>query len=311
MNLTDAKALPKGWLAFELNVLRRLKFGSVSLPLVGDPALGAYLKRYGVRVAANDFLQSNWTKATAFIQNNSVILTEEQVAAVLEDAYVPRHRLYNPALRNWLNETDSWWFDNVRENIERLDSPFARAIALSIGMAVGDYVLSFDDKTSELRQPLTQVYRRVWNTLQPPFDNGKTNSCSNRDIKEFLAEVYADVMFLRLPPAHNTTVRASVGWTAWREEWTRGTDSFWDSIETSQTGRLGTHVQTKFQYLRLVEDLLQSASHIKQWTIAHVEDGFITSEELVETVTKVRRVETIFSKDFSELTGAKAVILIA
>jgi hypothetical protein len=118
-------------------------------------------------------------------------------------------------------------------------------------------------------------------------------------------------MFLRLPPAHNTTVRQNIGWMAWREEWARGTDSFWDSIETSQPGRLGTHVQTKFQYLRLVEDLLQSASHIKQWTIAHVEDGFITSEELVETITKVRRVDTIYSKDFSELTGAKAVILIA
>ena len=311
MKLSDSSSLPKGWLAFELNVLRRLQFDSVALPLVGEPALGAYLKRFGARVAANDFLQSNWTRATAFVQNNSVILTEEAVAVVLEDAYVPRHRLYNPSLRNWFNETDAWWFDNVRENIERLESPFARAVALSIGMSVGDYVLSFDENTLELRQPLSQVYRRVWNTLHPPFDNGKTNSCSNRDTKEFLAEVYADVMFLRLPRGHNNTIRESIGWAAWREEWTRGTDSFWDALETAQIGRLGTHVQTKFQYLRLVEDLLQSAAHLKQWTIAHAEDGFIATEELVETVSKVRRVDTVFTKDFSELTGAKAVILTA
>lgn len=311
MKLSDTASLPKGWLAFELNVLRRLQFSSVALPLAGEPALGAYLKRFGVRVAANDFLQSNWTRATALIQNNSVILTEEALAVVLEDAYVPRFRLYNPALRNWFNETDSWWFDNLRNNIERLESPFARAVALSIGMAVGDYVLSFDEQTLELRQPLSQVYRRVWNTLQPPFDNAKTNSCSNRDTKDFLAEVYADTMFLRLPRGHNSTIRESIGWAAWREEWTRGTDSFWDALETAQIGRLGTHVQTKFQYLRLVEDLLESAAHLKQWTIAHVEDGFIATEELVETVSKVRRVETVFTKDFSELTGAKAVILTA
>jgi hypothetical protein len=311
MKLTDSGSLPKGWLAFDLNILRRLKFGAVAIPFVGEPSLGAYLKRLGVRVVANDVLQSAWTKATAFVQNNSESLTEEQVAVVLEDAYVPRHRLYNSALRNWFNETDAWWFDNVRENAERLESPYARALALSIGMAVGDYALAFDGQTLELRQPLSQVYRRIWNTLVLPVDNGKNNSCTNREAKDFIAEVYSDLMFLRLPRPHNTSFRASLGWTAWREEWVRGTDSFWDKLENAQTGRLGTHVETKFQYLRLIEDLLQSASHLPQWAIAHVEDGFIATEELVETVSKVRRVDTVFTKDFSELTGARAAILTA
>jgi hypothetical protein len=309
--LTNSGALPKGWLAFELNILSRLKFGSAALPIAGDPALGAYLKRWGVRVVSNDLLQSNWTRTFAFVQNNAETLTEEQAAVALYDAYVPRHRLYNPALKNWFNETDAWWFDNVRENIERLESPYARAIALSIGMAVGDYVLSFTEQTLELRQPLSQVFRRVLNTLQPPTNNNKNNACSNKDPKEFLAEIYADVLFLRLPRPHNSSIRASLGWSAWREEWTRGTDSFWDALEQTQAGRIGTHTETKYQYLRLVEDLLQTASHLNKWTIAHVEDGFITTEELAETVTKVRRVDTIYTKDFSELTGARAVILTA
>ncbi len=47
-------ATPGGWLAFELSVLRRLKFRSVAIPLVGEPDLPVYLKRLGVRVAAND-----------------------------------------------------------------------------------------------------------------------------------------------------------------------------------------------------------------------------------------------------------------
>lgn len=307
----DSGALPKGWLAFELNILRRVKFGSIALPFTGEPALGVYLKRWGARVAANDILQQSWTKAIANIQNNSEQLTEEQVAVVLEDAYVPRHRLYNPALRNWFNETDAWWFDNVRENIERLESPFARALALELGMAVGDYVLSFNEQTLELRQPLSQVFRRVWNTLPPPVNNGKNNSCANKEAREFIAEAFTDAMFLRLPRAHNSTVRNSLGWTAWREDWVRGTDSFWDALELQQAGRLGTHVETKYQYLRLVEDILRTAAHLRTWVIAHVEDGFITTQDLVETVNHVRRVETIYTKDFSELTGAKAVILTA
>ncbi len=311
MRLTYSGALPKGWLAFELNVLRRLKFNSIALPISGEANLGVYLKRWEARVLANDVLQWSWTMAMAQIQNNSETLTEEQVALVLEDAYVPRYKLYNPALRNWFGETDAWWFDNVRENTEKLESPFARALALTIGIAVGDYVLSFDEQTSELRQPLSQVFRRVWNTLPPVVNNGKNNSCTNKAAHEFIAEAYTDLMFLRLPRPHNTTIRASHGWTAWREDWVRGTDSYWGALEQAQAGHLGTHVETKYQYLRLVEDLLQTASHLPKWAISHIEDGFVSTQELAETVGKVRRVETIYSKDFSELTGARAVMLTA
>jgi adenine-specific DNA methylase len=309
--LADTNSLPKGWLAFELNILRRLKFGSVVLPFTGETALGVYLKRWGARVLANDIGQWSWTKAVANIQNNAESLTEEQVAVILEDAYVPRHKLYNLSLRNWFNETDAWWFDNVRENLEKLESPFARAMAASIGMAIGDYALSFSEETLELRQPLSQVYRRVWNTCPPPVNNSKNNTCANKEAREFIAEQFADLMFLRLPRAHNQSLKAHLGTTAWREEWIRGTDNFWETLEQKQAGRLGTHVETKYQYLKLVEELLQTASHIPHWAVAHVEDGFITTQEIVETIARVRRVDTIFTKDFSELTGAKAVIITA
>ena len=52
--------MPKGWLAFELNVLRRLKFASVILPFTNQPHLGAYLKRWNVRVLANDLTLTGW-----------------------------------------------------------------------------------------------------------------------------------------------------------------------------------------------------------------------------------------------------------
>ena len=55
------------WLGFELSVLRRLKFGSVALPISGEPHLGQYLKRWSVRVSANDPTQWAATKAAAFI----------------------------------------------------------------------------------------------------------------------------------------------------------------------------------------------------------------------------------------------------
>lgn len=309
--LNKSTVTPKGWLAFELNVLRRLQFQTAALPFTGETNLGAYLKRWGVRVLANDLMQWSWMKAIADIQNNSEMLSEEDLSKILEDAYVPRYLLQNPALRNWFNETDSWWFDNVRQNIEKIQSPIARAIALSIGMGVGDYVLSFTGETVKLRQPLSNIYKRLSSIKSGPVNNGQNNICSNRIVNQFVAENYPDLMFLRLPRAHNVGLQKSFGTKAWREEWIRLGDDFWDALEVEQTGKLGTHIETKFQYLRLVEDILRTASHINSWAIAHVEDGFISTQDIIEVINHVRRVDTIFTKDFSELTGTKAVIITA
>ena len=60
---------PNGWLAFELGVLRRLKFSSVALPFTGEPELAVQLKRSKVRVASSEIngivptVQSVWPGA--------------------------------------------------------------------------------------------------------------------------------------------------------------------------------------------------------------------------------------------------------
>ena len=309
--IKNQKIMPKGWLAFELNVLRRLRFASVILPFTAQPHLGVYLKRWNVRVLANDATLTGWTKAVAAIQNNSENLSEDDVNLVLEDAYVPRYRLQNSALRNRFNETDAWWFDNVRQNIERLASPVARAIALDIGMSVGDYAASFTEETLELRQPFSAVYRRLWSIMPAPVNNGQNNTCQNKPADEFIAESYTDLMFLRLPAAHNQSQPNRFGGEAWREEWLRGGTDFWNDFERSNAGRLGTLIETKSQYLRLIEETLRAAKNIPAWAIAHVEDGFVSTQDIVETIGRVRRVDTIYTKDFSELTGAKAIIVTA
>lgn len=309
--LENSVNTPKSWLAFELNILRRLEFSSVAFPFTNSPNLGNYLKNWNIRVLANDLLQAAFMDAKTYIENNGEELSIEEVEIVLEDAYVPQYQLRNESLRNWFNETDAWWFDNVRTNIERLESPLKQALALSLGMKVGDYVLSFDEGTRILRQPLSNVYRRFWSVQPQPINNGQNNAAYNKNSNEFTAENYTDLLFLRLPTAHNQMFRESLSWTAWREEWIRGGDDFWNDLQENLIGQLGTHIETKSQYLNIIEDILRTASHIKLWAIAHVEDSFISTQDLVETIGKVRRVDTIYSKDFSELLGTKAVIITA
>jgi hypothetical protein len=306
-NFSDS--LPEGWLAFELSVLRRLEFRSAAFPFAGEADTARYLKRWGVRVAANDPARWAAARAQSRVENNAERLTEEDVQAVLEDAYVPRHRLHNPSLRRWFGETDAWWFDNVRASAEGLDSPQKRALALDLGMMTGDYALSFEEETRELRQPLSRVFRRLWDTAPAPFDNRLRNAAANKDAREFLAREQAELLFLRLPrPSRGPARNAS--W-AWREEWVRGDGDFWDDFERSREGRLGARTEARRQYLRHVSELLESASHVPAWAVAHADNGFLSTEELVETIRDLRRVGTVYTKDFTELTGARAVIVTA
>ena len=302
-----------GWLSFELGVLRRLNFASVAFPFTGEPEMAFQLKRWKVRVAANDPMIWSHTKATALIENYNETLTDEDLATLLDDAYVPRDKLDNPTLSKWFNEADAWWFDNVRFNAEHLE-PYKRAIALTAGMMVGDYVLSFNEQTRSLREPLSlaKTFHLMLDSLPAIHDNTLRNKSTNQDVRDFIAERHhTDLMFLRLPVPITQTGLARDPLVSWREEWLRGSDDFWLDLERERGAKLGSRVQSKQQYLGFVEDLLRTASHIPSWAIAHTENGFISNEELVEQVSRVRKVEAIYTKDFSDLLGVKASLVVA
>ena len=138
----------------------------------------------------------------ALVENVSDRLSQEDFDIVLQDAYVPRDKMDNPSLLKWFNESDAWWFDNVRFNAERLESTYKRAIALTLGMMVGDYVLSFTEESRQLREPLSlsNVLRRMANGLPSIYDNSLLNKSTNQDVRAFVAErQHTDLLFLRLP----------------------------------------------------------------------------------------------------------------
>ncbi len=304
-------ATPKSFLGFEQNVLARLEFRSAAIPFTSDPALGVFFKRRGVRVSANDLLRSAWIRSVAAIENSSEVLTEQDVESVLNDVYVPGHKLENPGLKNWFGEVDAWWFDNARRNLDQLGSPLRSALAAELIMAVGDYLRSFDTETNELRQPLSSAFRRLWLDSRPPVNNGKPNTCSNLPADEFIAGPAADLLFMRLPVSGYSGGSGFAPSAVWREEWFRGGGDFWSEVNAARAGRLGSPVETKSHYLRLLRDTLERASHFKLWAIAHVENTFVSTQELIAAIGSIRKVEAVYSKDFSELTGTKAVIITA
>jgi hypothetical protein len=307
-------AFPQGWLNFELSVLRRLKFSSIAFPFTGEPDLCLQLKPWKVRIAANDPMLWAFTKLTALVENPNERLGEGEIATLLDDAYIPRDKLDNPSLLTWFNETDAWWFDNVRFNAERFETPYKRAVALTLGMMVGDYVLSFDEETRQLREPfsLSKVFQQMAEVLPYPYDNSLRTRARNQGVRTFIAErQHTDLMFFRLPAPIIQPQPARASLLSWREEWLRGGNDFWAELEEKQAEEFAARVQSKQQYLGFVEELLRTAAHIPAWAIAHTENGFISTDDLTETIGKIRRVEAVYSKDFSDVLGVRASIVTA
>lgn len=312
------------WQAFELSVLRRLKFSSVLVPFCDEPTSEISLQRWGVRVVTNHLYEWSRAKTVAALGGHAAPLTEGDIEGILADAYVPGYELHNTALTRWFAESDAWWFDNVRWNIEQIEDRTKRRIAIRLGIETGDYANSFDRETRELRQPLTNVYRKLWRTLSDSSASDKTApnyECARRPVRDFIAERHADLLFLRPPNAGRSSNVASPH--AWREAWVRGgvPDENYEAKEQAGNGdrtnvqtmspESGTQVTSKRQYLRNIEELLETALHVPRWAVCHTESGFLSIEEMVESVSRVRRVETVYTKDFSELMFARTAIIVA
>jgi hypothetical protein len=287
----------KSLLGFEASVLRQIEFRSIAIPFFGWTRLDLYLKAWGKLILAND--PRAWAAAVARAMLEArAALGEEQIARVLEDVYVPGVRLANPELRRWFGETDAWWMDNLRRNIESLEDEQARPQALAIGLMTGDYALSFTDETRELRRPLTTIFWRLaGRALSGPAGHAPSRS-ANLPAEEFIRQGRADLLYLSLPAAHTTQAGAEAR-SEWREAWVRASAS----AEASDLHRLTTAPQSKHAYLAMIDRLLRAASHLRTWAIGYQEIGLTSAAEITELIQEHRPVRATYSKDLTEVAG--------
>jgi len=114
------------------------------------------------------------------------------------------------------------------------------------------------------------------------------------------------LLFLRLPRPTRSTDSRNARVLTWREEWLRQAKGFWSELAKDRNGKLDSYVETKEQYLSMIEDLMHTAAHLPLWAIEAVSDGFVSTDELVECVGNARKIDAIYKKDFSELLGIQA-----
>jgi hypothetical protein len=291
---------------FEASVLRQIEFRSIAIPLCGRARLDWYLKIWGKLVLSNDPRAWAAAAARAMVEAKER-LDEEHISRLLEDIYVPGVRLANPHLRQWFGETDAWWMDNLRRNVESLEDETLRAQALVLGMQTGDYALSFTDATRDLRHPLTTVFWRLAGRASAGSKGHPHNRSYNQPADEFIKRARADLLYLTLPPAHSE-MAGDEARSTWREAWVRGADG----QTVDELLRLMTAPQSKRAYLAMADRLLDAAAHIRTWAIGYQEVGLVSARDISELIKEHRPVQATYSKDLTEVAGGlRSYIIVA
>jgi len=287
----------KQLLGFQASVLRQLEFRSIAVPFWSEARLDWYLKTWGKLIFANDPRAWAGVVARANVEANEP-LGEDLISRVLEDVYVPGIRLANPNVRRWFSETDAWWMDNLRRNIDLLDNPRERAQALTLGLQTGDYALSFDEQTLDLRRPLTAVFWRLAGRAFSGPAGQQYNRSFNQPAEDFIKQARADLLYLRAPSSHTDKGGAEAR-SDWREEWVAGSAG----NSTAESTRTQTVPQSKQSYLASIDRLLRLAPQIKSWAVEYQEPGLATIQDIIELIKEYRPIKATYSKDVTEVAG--------
>ena len=286
----------KAILGFEASVLRQIEFRSIAIVFSGWARLDWYMKAWGKLILSNDPRPWAAAAARAMIESRAW-LDEDSVSDLLADVYVPGVRLGNERLRRWFGETDAWWLDNLRRNIAAMGDETLRSQALVLGMQTGDYALSFDETTHDLKRPLTTIFWRLAGRAFAGSPGHPHNRAYNLSAEEFIRQTRADLLYINLPSAH-AEIAGSEARHEWRDCWVKGTDE----PEAYQIP-IASVPQSKHSYLALIDRLLQEAADIRTWAIEYQETGFASVRDIIDLIKEHRQVQATYSKDLTELAG--------
>lgn len=196
-------------LPFILKSLTKLKFNSALDAFSGSGCVGYAIKQTGVRVYANDFLNFCFHTARATIENNSTMLTEEDVGKLVRlNSSAPTfvRETYKDL---FFDEKDCEFLDNLWANIQELQSPLKASMALAAasracmkkrprGLFTFTGHKGWDGRVDLKLSMREQFLFAVTAFNGAVFSNGQQNKAFNSDVFDLQPDL-ADLVYIDTP----------------------------------------------------------------------------------------------------------------
>jgi DNA adenine methylase len=196
-------------LPFILKHLSNLRCSSALDAFSGSGCVGYAIKQTGVRVYANDFLNFCFHTARATIENNSTMLTEEDVGKLVRPNGSAPTFVRDTYKDLFFDERDCGFLDNLWANIQELGSPLKASVALAAasracmkkrprGMFTFTGRKGWDERIDLKLSMREQFLIAVTAFNRAVFSNGQQNKAFNLDVFDLQPDL-ADLVYIDTP----------------------------------------------------------------------------------------------------------------
>ena len=118
-------------LPFILHQIEKLTFSRALDAFSGSACVSYAIKSMGAEVHANDFLRFAYHTARATVENNSTKLTDEDISLLLRKNRKAQTFIQDKFHALYFEPADNEFLDNLWANIEEIQSPIKRSLALA------------------------------------------------------------------------------------------------------------------------------------------------------------------------------------
>ena len=284
-----------------------LEFTSV-LDLFSGSAVVSYMfKAAGKQVSSNDYMTMCEVTAIALIENNSVVLEDFEIDALLDESPIEDDFVQRTFADLYFSDEDNRRIDHIRANIKCIRNRYKRAIALmalirscikkrprGIFTFVGD---RYDDGRKDLVLSIDEHFRAAVEQINSAvFDNGQANIARCKDamsVSEMPDLVYIDPPYYS-PYSDNEYVRRyhfveglSRDWQNVQMQWHTKTRKF-RSYPTPFSTYLGAHDALDRLFKRFKDSII---------VVSYSSNGLPNREEIVALMARYKEQVNVVSME--------------
>ena len=278
-------------------------------PFGGSQSMAFYFKQLGCCVHTNDFMSFSHAIGKALVENKSDRLDNADIRLLLSPN--PDERQFDLIRTLFTNvffkEEDAAFLDAVRGNIERLASPFKKALALctmnraltrkvTMGHFAHTQALAYaaDPERVKRNRSLVRPVRDLFLELVPEynaavFDNGENCTSRRGDAIEFVGTIaHADVAYFDPPygNSHSDYQQFYHLLETYTEYWKDKTFVNW--VKRYEPQRKTAFAQ-KSTIVGALENLFEKAERIPCWILSYNDRSFPDIDSLCKLVREHRQ----------------------
>lgn len=291
----------------------------------GSQSVAFLLKQRGLQVFTNDFLAFCHQIGTALIENKNETLTNNEINSLFELHSGAGTLIQDNFVGNFFLAEEAKLLDCFRANVEELNSPYKRAMALTVmnrsltrkiimGHFAHTQALSYASNPERTRRnpSIAQPIRDIFFKLLPEyeqavFDNGKENESFNENALDLLPKL-EKIDLAYFDPPYTDSHSDYQSFYHLTETFTRyWTDKSFVNSTRRYEPQLWSGFDKKAEVEKSFEQLFAYAADIPHWLISYNDRSYPSVEQLAGIIKKYKDV-TIEAKPYANSRGGKGSV---